>query len=216
MVSDRVPETHGLPGRFITLEGIEGSGKSSLLPYIQALLETAGKRVVVTREPGGTPLGEALRRLLLDPQFEGLTPEAELLMIFAARVEHLEKIIKPALRRGCWVVCDRFIDATYVYQGQGRDIPRERIDALAAWVLCSVRPDLTLIFDVPVHVGLERVVRRGDKDRFEREGSRFFEGLRQAYLRLAAEQPHRCQVVDGGASVETVRARVASILRRLL
>lgn len=203
-------------GRFITLEGIEGSGKSTLLPYIRAFLEAGGKSVVVTREPGGTSLGEELRRLLLDPTYDSLTPDAELLMIFAARVEHLEKVIKPALQRGSWVVCDRFTDATYVYQGKGRNIPRARIDALAEWLQGGVLPDLTLIFDVPAPVGLRRVSRRGQKDRFEREEQGFFERLREAYLMLAAEHPIRCQIIDASAPLEVVRRRVSGILSALL
>lgn len=215
-VTDGMHQADKSYGRFITLEGIEGSGKSTLLPYIRTFLETAGKSVVVTREPGGTPLGEELRRLLLDPSYDGLAPSAELLMIFAARVEHLEKVIKPSLRQGRWIVCDRFTDATYVYQGEGRNIATARIDALVDWVQGAMRPDLTLIFDVPVPMGLSRVRQRGKKDRFEREGQRFFERVRTAYLMLAAEHPDRCQVVDASAPLDVVRLRVDSILRAFL
>jgi dTMP kinase len=204
------------PGRFITLEGIEGSGKSTLLPHIRTLLEAKGKSVVITREPGGTSLGEQLRRLLLDPIYGSLTPDAELLMIFAARIEHLDKVIKPALQGGHWVVCDRFTDATYVYQGEGRRIPRARIDALAEWLQRDVPPDLTLVFDVPAPVGLKRVSRRGQKDRFEREKRGFFERLREAYLKRAAEYPSRCQVIDASVPLEVVRQRVAGILTALV
>ncbi len=203
-------------GRFITLEGIEGSGKSTLLPHIRAFLEAAGKSVVVTREPGGTALGEELRRLLLDPVYECLTPEAELLMIFAARTEHLDKVIKPALEQGRWVVCDRFMDATYVYQGEGRNIPSARIDVLAEWVQGGVLPDLTLIFDVPAPIGLSRVGRRGQKDRFEREEQGFFERLRDAYLMLAAQHPERCRVVDANLPLEVVKLHVSRTLSTLL
>lgn len=215
-MTNRTPNNDAAPGRFITLEGIEGSGKSTLLPHIQAFLEAAGKSVVVTREPGGTALGEELRRLLLDPIHESLTPDAELLMIFAARIEHLEKVIKPALRKGRWVVCDRFLDATYVYQGEGRNIPRMRIDVLAEWVQGGVLPDLTLVFDVPAAVGLSRVSQRGQKDRFEREQQGFFERLREAYLIRAAQHPARCQVIDASVSREVVRRRVSRILSVLL
>ena len=215
-MTDPTPKAEVGFGRFITLEGIEGSGKSTLLPYIRTFLETAGKAVVITREPGGTSIGEELRRLLLDPSYDGLAPEAELLMIFAARIEHIEKVIKPALRRGSWVVCDRFTDATYVYQGEGRNIPRARIDALAEWVAAGVAPDLTLVFDVPAPVGLSRVSGRGQTDRFEREGQAFFERLRNAYLTLAAEQPGRCRVIDASAPRDVVRRRVAGILSTLL
>jgi len=203
-------------GRFITLEGIEGSGKSTLVPYIRDFLESAGKTVVITREPGGTSLGEQIRLLLLDPTYGNLTPSAELLLIFAARVEHLEKVIKPALERGSWVVCDRFTDATYVYQGKGRNIPSAQIDVLAEWVQGEVSPDLTLVFDVPASIGLSRVSRRGEKDRFEREEQEFFERLRHAYLMLAAKYPTRCRVIDASAPLEVVRVRVGAILTRLL
>lgn len=216
LMTDRMRKADKSCGRFITLEGIEGSGKSTLLPYIRAFLETAGKSVVVTREPGGTPLGEEIRRLLLDPTNDSLTSSAELLMIFAARVEHLEKVIKPALRHGRWIVCDRFTDATYVYQGEGRHIPKARIDALVDWAQSGVRADLTLIFDVPVSIGLRRVNQRGEKDRFEREEQRFFERLRNAYLMLAAEHPSRCCVIDASVPLEVVRRRVDTVLKGFL
>lgn len=212
-MTDLPRDSDVLPGRFISVEGIEGSGKSTQLPYIRNFLETAGKSVVVTREPGGTPVGEELRRLLLDPRHDGLTPDAELLMIFAARIEHLEKVIKPALRQGHWVVCDRFTDATYVYQGSGRNIPKARIDAIAGWIPGGVLPDLTLLFDVPVPVGLSRVAQRGEKDRFEHEEQVFFERLRRAYLERAAQHPARCHVVDASRPLEAVKSQVSSILR---
>lgn len=211
-MSERWPMPNRPSGRLLTLEGIEGGGKSTHLPYIRQFLEAAEKSVVVTREPGGTPLGEALRTVLLQPKYGILTADAELLLIFAARAEHLASVITPALREGCWVVCDRFTDATYAYQGGGRHIPEARIAVLEEWVQGEIRPDLTLVFDVPVQLGLERVARRGEQDRFEREGLEFFERVRRAYLQRAAHDPTRCRVIDSSGSVEAIRASIAAIL----
>nr|VFK22450.1 MAG: dTMP kinase [Candidatus Kentron sp. LPFa]VFK35506.1 MAG: dTMP kinase [Candidatus Kentron sp. LPFa] len=167
-------------GRFITIEGIEGSGKSTNLSHMVEFLQKAGKTVIATREPGGTRIGEILRGLLLDPE-QDMQIDTELLLMFAARAEHLAKVIRPALERGEWVVCSRFTDATYAYQGAGRGIPNTRIATLAHWVQEDFRPDLTLILDIPAEEGLARVRKRGPVDRFERERIAFFERARMAY-----------------------------------
>lgn len=203
-------------GRFVTLEGTEGGGKSTQIANIQRFLEARGKTVVTTREPGGAPVAEALRGLLLDRANAGMGDDTELLMVFAARAEHLQKVIRPALARGAWVVCDRFTDATYAYQGAGRGIPDARIAALEDWVQGDLRPDLTLVIDVPVEVGLERAGRRGDHDRFEVEATDFFERVRASYLARARRHPARYRVVDGLGSPEVVRDRVLEALEAFL
>ncbi len=206
---------HGAPGRglFITVEGIEGAGKSTNLPFIRQALETAGRAPVATREPGGTPLGEGIRRLLLEGQGEGMTPVSELLLMFAARAEHLARVIEPALSRGQWVLCDRFTDATYAYQGGGRGIERRHITSLEAFVQGPTRPDLVLLFDIPVKLGLQRARQRGgDPDRFEQQELAFFERVRDTYLRLANEQPERYRVIDAQQSLPAVQAQLQRIL----
>ncbi len=201
-----------MTGRFITIEGTEGAGKSSNIGFVQATLEAAGKTVVLTREPGGTPLGEAIRDLLLDHRGDGMAADTELLLMFAARAEHIAHRIRPALHQGQWVLCDRFTDATYAYQGGGRGIDVERIAALEHWVQGNLRPDLTIFLDVSVEVGLARARRRSSPDRFEREERAFHEAVRAAYLRIAAREPARVQVVDATQPL----ARVQAGLRRVL
>jgi dTMP kinase len=203
-------------GRFITVEGIEGSGKSTQLRYIQAFLESAGKSVVITREPGGTSVGEALRGLLLDPCYEAMASDTELLMVFAARAEHIAKLIRPAVAQGRWVVCDRFTDATYAYQGGGRGIARPRIAQLERWVQDGLRPDLTLLLDVSPEVGLARATARGAKDRFERESDKFFARTRATYLSQARRDPQRYRVIDAGPAVAAVQAEIAAVLEQFL
>lgn len=198
--------------RFITLEGIEGAGKSTQLAFLKDLLEQSGIEPVVTREPGGTELGERLRALLLQDHGQAMCADSELLLMFAARAEHLAKIIRPALAAGRWVLCDRFTDATYAYQGGGRGVPRERIAALETWVQEGLRPDLTLLFDVPVALGLARAVNRGRPDRFEGEGQAFFERVRAHYLDIAAHEPRRVRVLDATAERGTVQAELRAIL----
>ena len=202
--------------KFLTIEGVEGGGKSTHLGHIEGLLKAAGKSVVVTREPGGTKLGEALRAVLLDPKRDAMHADAELLLMFAARAEHLAKVIKPALADGKWVVCDRFTDATYAYQGGGREIPAERIAALEEWVQGELRPDLTLILDVPVEVGLARANSRGSADRFEQEKVAFFERVREAYLARARTDTSRYHVVDARGSIEEVQAEITRVLQDYL
>jgi len=204
-------------GRFITLEGIEGAGKSSQIQTVTDTLTAAGHRVRVTREPGGTPLGEAVRSLLLDRTHTGMSADAEMLLVFAARAQHLAKVIRPALCAGEWVVCDRFTDATYAYQGGGRELGFERVGQLEAWVQGDLRPDLTLLFDLPVMLGLQRAGKRaGDADRFEAETLQFFDRVRNAYRELASKQPGRFLVIDASASLEAVRDDVRRAVGVLL
>lgn len=194
-------------GKFITLEGMDGAGKSTHLAWLPSFLESRGVTVRVTREPGGTPLGEKLRELMLD-KHQMLDAETEALLMFAARREHLDKVIQPALNAGAWVVCDRFTDATFAYQSGGSGLAWERIAVLEQWVQQGLQPDLTLYFDVPADVGKSRASAVREPDRFEREGASFFTRVRDAYLRRARENPARMQVVDGTQSVETVRKTI--------
>jgi dTMP kinase len=203
-------------GFFVTVEGIEGSGKSTQIAFIRDLLERAGQSVLVTREPGGTHIGEALRGLLLDPGNSGLDSDTEILMMFAARAEHLARVIRPALAGNQWVVCDRFTDATYAYQGGGRGIPLSRIAALEDWVQGELRPDLTLLLDVPVGIGMGRATSRGPADRFEQERHDFFERVRDNYLSRARNEPRRFRVVDASPPVVDVERALARILREAL
>ena len=203
-------------GRFITVEGTEGAGKTSNIALLQARLEAAGKTVVLTREPGGTPLGEAIRDLLLTRRGDGMAVDTELLLMFAARAEHIAQLIRPALARGEWVLCDRFTDATYAYQGGGRGIDIDRIAALEHWVQGNLRPDLTIVLDVPVEVGLARAGRRSAPDRFEREQLAFHEAVRAAYRTIAAREPGRVQVVDAEQPLPRVQADLGRVLDAFL
>ncbi|HHW76947.1 MAG TPA: dTMP kinase [Xanthomonadaceae bacterium] len=201
-----------MAGKLITVEGGEGAGKTTQLAFMRDYLERAGHRVVLTREPGGTALGEEIRALLLGHRHDGMAPATETLLIFAARAEHLERIIRPALAAGHWVLCDRFTDATYAYQGGGRGLPPERIAVLENWVQSDLRPDLTLLFDLPVAVGLARAGRRGAADRFEREEWAFFERVRAAYRERAGRNPDRYRIVAADRPVAAVRAEVETLL----
>ncbi len=198
-------------GRFITVEGIEGAGKSSNLEFIKQLLEAAGKEVLFTREPGGTPLGEEVRNLLLGHRHTGMADDTELLLMFAARAENLEQKIRPALDAGIWVLCDRFTDASYAYQGGGRGIDMRRIQMLEEWTQGDLRPDLTVLLDLPVEVGLERAGKRSEPDRFEKEEIRFFESVRQAYLQIAWDQAERVKLVDASSPLYEVQARIREV-----
>lgn len=200
------------PGAFITFEGIEGAGKSSNINFAGALLKKAGKPLMLTREPGGTPLGEALRELLLGHQHDGMSFKAELLMMFAARAQHLDSKIIPAIERGEWVVCDRFTDATYAYQGGGRLLDTSTISALEALVQGQRRPDLTILLDLPVALGLERAGQRSTPDRFEQQQHDFFERVRAAYLQIARRDPQRVKVVDASLPLEQVQQQIKSLL----
>ena len=189
-------------GRFITFEGIDGAGKSTALSFVRGLLEGRGVEVVATREPGGTPVGEAIRGLLLDPATRA-TADTETLLVFAARAEHLAEVIRPALGRGTWVLCDRFTDATFAYQGGGRGSPLARLAQLRDWVQQGLSPDLTVLVDAPVEVAQGRLRGRGgESDRFERERLEFHERVRQAYLDLAEREPARVLTLDAAAVAE--------------
>ncbi|MEN8106841.1 MAG: dTMP kinase [Pseudomonadota bacterium] len=205
-----------MPGRFITVEGIEGVGKTTNLEYLQQLIAAAGKELVATREPGGTPLGEAIRGLLLDPQYKGMNPDCELQLMFAARAEHLDKVIRPAIEAGKWVLCDRFTDATYAYQGGGRGLDMEKITALEQLVQGDFRPDLTLLLDVPVEVGLARANNRSTPDRFEQEKVDFFERVRQAYLDMARQHDGRYRVIDASRPLAQVQEQLDSVMRTFM
>jgi len=197
-------------GRFITLEGIEGAGKSTQLAVIQDCLEERGIAVLATREPGGSPIGERIRTLLLDSACKGMATDAELLLMFSARAEHIAKKIRPALQQGIWVLCDRFTDATYAYQGGGRGVDPARIALLEDYVQGALRPDLTLLFDLPVAMGLERAGKRAAPDRFESETARFFDNVRAAYLATAESQPRRVRIIDAAAGLHQVCAQTRS------
>jgi dTMP kinase len=203
-------------GLFITLEGPEGAGKSTNRDYLAERLRERGVDVLLTREPGGTPLAERIRELLLAPSDEPMASDTELLLVFAARAQHLQQVIRPALARGAVVLCDRFTDATYAYQGGGRGLSGERIALLENFVQGELRPDLTLIFDLPVEVGLARAAARGRLDRFEQEGRGFFEAVRQAYLQRAAQAPQRYRVLDAGQTLAQVQADLDALLPSLL
>jgi dTMP kinase len=195
-------------GRFITVEGIEGAGKSSCMGLLKSAIEAAGLTLLTTREPGGTPLGETLRELLLGQRHDGMADDTELLLMFAARAEHLHAKILPALQAGHWVLCDRFTDATFAYQGFGRGISRERIRVLERWVQRDRRPDLTLLLDVPVAVGLDRAGKRSAPDRFERETLAFFERVRKGYLEMADAEPARFRVIDASRPLVDVQQAI--------
>jgi dTMP kinase len=203
-------------GKFITLEGGEGAGKSSNIPFIESYLRERGINLLMTREPGGTPLSERIRTILLDKQEQHMTSDTELLLMFAARAQHLAQVILPALAAGQWVICDRFTDATYAYQGGGRGIANERIAVLEQWVQGEFRPDKTLIFDLPVATGLARAGQRSSPDRFEQEHHSFFERVRDAYLQRAKAAPQRYAIIDAAPELSAVQSQIASILDSLL
>jgi dTMP kinase len=206
-------------GRFITLEGLEGCGKSTQMPLLKAWLEERGLPVTATREPGGTPLAERIRELVLGATAETVPVECELLLMFAARATHLTNLIRPELQKGTWVLCDRFTDASFAYQGAGRGIAEEHIRALQLLVHGDLQPDLTLLIDVPVAVGLERArVRRGaaNHDRFEVEQSAFFERVRANFLARARAEPKRIKVIDGTQPIEAVTVAIRQHVSKLL
>jgi len=194
--------------KFITLEGIEGVGKTSNLRYIKECLERAGHDCVVTREPGGTNLGEALRGLLLSHSDDNMSADAELLMMFAARAEHLSKVILPAIENNQTVLCDRFTEATYAYQGGGRMLDVDKISELEDWVQGDLRPDLTVILDAPVEIGRARAGRRSEPDRIEKEHDDFFQRVREAYIELANHYPHRICLVDASVELKNVQQQI--------
>jgi dTMP kinase len=195
-------------GKFLTLEGIEGVGKTSNLHYIQNLLEESGHTCVITREPGGTDLGEALRGLLLSHSDDSMSPDAELLMMFAARAEHLSKVIRPALAEGKTVICDRFTEATYAYQGGGRQLDITKISDLEPWVQGELRPDLTVVLDAPVEIGRSRAGRRSEPDRIEKEHNDFFQRVRDTYIDLSRHYPQRICLIDASLELAAVQKQI--------
>lgn len=205
----------GSRGKFITVEGIEGVGKSTNMEFLAGLLEARGVVVLRTREPGGTPLAERIRALLLEHGEEPLPDTAELLLFFAARSLHLENAIRPALARGEWVVCDRFTDASRAYQGYGRGLPMDRINTLARWVHDGLQPDLTVLLDAPAGIGMDRAERRGAADRLESEESTFYERVREGYLALASAEPERFAVIDAARRLDDVQGDLAAAVGRL-
>ena len=205
-----------MQGQFITVEGSEGVGKSSNLAFIEDYLRNAGIDIVRTREPGGTPLGESVRELLLDARQTAMCDDMELLLMFAARAQHLAEVIRPALEAGKWVLCDRFTDATYAYQGGGRSVPMERIQKLEDWVQGELRPDHTLLLDMPVADGLQRAGARSEPDRFEQEQHAFFERVRETYLARAKQDPARIHVIDASPALDVVQTHIADVLQRIL
>jgi dTMP kinase len=203
-------------GLFITLEGVEGGGKSSNIPFIEKLLDKTGTEVVVTREPGGTKLGENIRNLLLKPDPEIMIhPESELLLMFAARAQHFHQVILPALKAGKTVLCDRFTDASFAYQGAGRGIPIGKIAQLQTWLQGELRPDLTLIFDIDVEAGLARANSRGNPDRFEQEKIDFFQRVRNYYLERAPMR-ERYRIIDASGDIASVQSQLEKVITTFL
>jgi dTMP kinase len=202
-----------VPGKFISFEGIDGAGKSTHIGFVADLLAARGKTVVSTREPGGTPLGEALREVLLH---QSMHLETEALLMFASRREHVAQVIAPALARGDWVISDRFSDASFAYQGGGRGLDRAKLEALEQWVHPDLQPALTLLFDVPLAVARARLDATRTLDKFEQEQADFFAGARAEYLRRAEQFPQRIVVVDSTQSIEAIRAQLALIVEKLL
>ena len=203
-------------GCLVTLEGSEGAGKSTCMETVRAILSHRGIDVVTTREPGGTALGERLRAILLDPGIEGISADVELLMMFAARAQHIHDVIEPALSRGSWVISDRFTDASYAYQGGGRGLQSHRIAELENWVQGKLRPDLTLLLDTPVELGLERAGNRSQPDRFEAENLAFFDRVRATYLARADSEPQRIRVIATDQTLDEVKSGIEQTLRDFL
>jgi dTMP kinase len=202
-------------GVFITIEGTEGVGKSTSIRFIRELLEEAGNRVIVTREPGGTQLGERIREWMLSSRAGSLSATTETLLMYAARSHHIERVIRPALDAGKWVVCDRFVDATLAYQGAGRNVNSELLKNLAKVVLQGLQPDLTLLLDAPLDIGFGRI-RHREMDHFEQEGREFFERVRAEYHAIAAREPERVQVIDAAQTEEDVQLSLRVVLERFI
>jgi len=198
--------------RFITFEGVDGAGKSTGLEWFVAALRQRGIDLLVTREPGGTPLGEQLREILLH---QPMHAETEAMLMFAARREHVEQVIRPALQRGTWVISDRFSDASFAYQGGGRGVPLDKLEQLEQWVHGDLQPDLTLLFDIPIEVARLRLNNNASLDKFEREQGEFFERVRQAYLARAAKIPQRYAIIRAEKSLDEVQRQLADIVASL-
>lgn len=203
-------------GKFITLEGSEGAGKTTAIDAIRSWADGVNVDIVVTREPGGTPTAEKIREILLDKNNKDIVPDTELLLMFAARAQHLNELILPTVSQGKWIVCDRFTDATYAYQGGGRGIDLSRIELLENWVQGDMRPDITLLLDLPVEVGLSRAGQRSEPDRFEMEKVGFFERVRQTYLDRAKRFPEQYRVIDASLSIEEVKAQIHTALDKCI
>ncbi len=203
-------------GLFITIEGGEGVGKSTNIDFIAQRLTEQNIPFILTREPGGTPLAEDIRQLLLNPREESVAENTELLLMFAARAQHIAEVIEPALARGQWVVCDRFTDATFAYQGGGRGISMTKIGDLEQWVQGDLRPDFTVLLDASVEVGMSRANQRGALDRFEQEKQDFFEKVRSAYLSLAEQHPQRYRLVDASQSLEQVQQSLLTVIDEMI
>ena len=203
-------------GRFITVEGTEGVGKSTNMAFIEEWLTKSGKELIITREPGGTELGEKLRSVLLDAKEQSMCDDTELLLMFAARAQHLHEVILPALEAGKWVLCDRFTDSTYAYQGGGRGIDISRIAQLEQWVQGDRRPDMTIILDLAIDIGLERAGKRSAPDRFELEKHDFFNKVRDTYLSRAAANPERYSIIDASPSITDVQQSIKVVLENMV
>ena len=203
-------------GFFITLEGIEGAGKSTMVNFVENSLIKAGHDVVKTREPGGTAIGEQIREILVKNENYTLTWDTELLLVFSARAQHIQEVILPALSSGKIILCDRFTDASYAYQGGGRGIDASRINLLEKWVQGDLRPNLTLLFDLDVSIGMQRTKKRSDADRFEREEINFFEKIRNTYLERAKNEPQRFRIINSASSLENVKEQIVTILKDFL
>ena len=203
-------------GRFISFEGVEGVGKTTALSYVCEQLDAASIPYVVTREPGGTSIAEAIRHILLDHYTEMMCPDTELLLMFAGRAQNIAQVVLPALRRGKWVLSDRFTDASFAYQGGGRGVPVKHIEELAKWVQGDLKPDIALLLDAPVSVGLNRVNSRGAKDRIEAEGLEFFKRVRESYLRMARREPQRFRVIHADQEVSLVKEQIVRAIKPLL
>ena len=203
-------------GLFITLEGIEGAGKSTVVDFIEDFLTKEGHDVIKTREPGGTVIGEQIREILLKNENYTLTYDTELLLVFSARAQHIQEVILPALSSGKTILCDRFTDASYAYQGGGRGIDASRINLLEKWVQGDLRPNLTLLFDLDVSIGMQRTKKRSDADRFEQEEINFFEKIRNTYLERAKNEPQRFRIINSASSLENVKEQIVTILKDYL
>ena len=203
-------------GLFITLEGIEGAGKSTAVDFIEDFLTKEGHDVIKTREPGGAVIGEQIREILLKNENYTLTYNTELLLVFSARAQHIQEVILPALSLGKIILCDRFTDASYAYQGGGRGIDTSRISLLEKWVQGDLRPNLTLLFDLDVSIGMQRTKKRSGTDRFEREEINFFEKIRNTYLERAKNEPQRFRIINSASSLESVKEQIITILKDFL
>ena len=205
-----------MKGKFITFEGSEGSGKSTQIKILKDFLQKQGIDVVLTREPGGTEVSEKIRNLLLDKQNKLLCTDAELLLVFASRSQHLHELIIPSLEQGKWVICDRFTDATFAYQGTARGLGFDKILPIKNWVQGELSPDLTLLFDLDVSIGLDRASKRGEADRFESEKVDFFNKVRKGYIRIAENEPQRVKLIDASESIDKVTQEMLSHIRKIM